>query len=147
MAMVGLLRFQRASTALLVNRSRITSLPAPANSVMSAPATKAWGLARFPSTGALGGAPDTIRTRTSSASSIQAHTALREANTSAFRAFNLSGRSMVMQAMRPMSSSSLIGWSSTFMTSLCGGFMAPLRPHFFLMSSPAFNEHKPRYDI
>ena len=108
-AMVGLVRFQIASTALSVNLLRMLSTSAPMNSVMSAPATKAWGLARLPSGGGFGGAPVTTKTRTLSCSSIQAQTALMDAITSLFKAFSLSGRLIVMQAKCPSSFSSSMG--------------------------------------
>ena len=56
-AIVGLFRFQIASIALSLNNSLISSEPFPTNSVMSAPATNACGLALFPSGGGLGLAP------------------------------------------------------------------------------------------
>ena len=82
MAIVGLDKFHIASMALLRNICRTASEFLSTNSEISAPATKAWGLARFPSEGGLGGAPEIITILTESSSSAHLHIFLSAETTS-----------------------------------------------------------------
>ena len=84
---------------------------------MSAPATNAFGLARFPSSGSSGCAPVITMQRTFSSASAHATMAFMPAVTSAFKAFSLFGRLMVTKATAVPSSQASTGMVSMLKTS------------------------------